>query len=252
MRPGVHPTAAIEEGVILGEDCVVMAGAVLRVGTELGAGVKVHPQAVLGGEPQDLRFDPATVSFVRVGARTTIRECVTINRATKPGGATTVGEEGFLMAGVHLGHDVQVGKNVVLANNVLLAGHVQVGDRSFLGGGAAVHQFCRIGEGAMVAGLARITLDVAPFTMVAERDEVIGLNLVGLKRRGLPRATMQQLKEMFRAVYGTPGNIREIAAALARGEGLADETRRFLAFFAEGKRGFARPRRGAAAAADDA
>lgn len=252
MRPGVHPLAVIEDGVVLGEGCVIMAGAVLRAGTELGVEVKVHSHAVLGGEPQDLRFDPATISWVRVGARTTIRECVTLNRATKPGGATTVGEDGFLMAGVHLGHDVQVGAGVVLANNVLLAGHVQVGDRSFLGGGAAVHQFCRIGEGAMVAGLARITLDVAPFTMVAERDEVIGLNLVGLKRRGLPRATMQQLKEMFRAVYGTPGNIRDVAAALAQGDGLADETRRFLAFFAAGKRGFARPRRGAAAVSEDA
>lgn len=152
------------------------------------------------------------------------------------------------MAGVHLAHDVRLGDFVILANNVLLAGHVTVGERTFIGGGAAVHQFCRVGEGAMVAGLARITLDVAPFTMVAERDEVIGLNLVGLKRRALPRTTIQELKDLFRRVFYTPGNIRLIAAeTLASQPVWAAESRRFLEFFAGGKRGFSRPRRGASA-----
>jgi UDP-N-acetylglucosamine acyltransferase len=135
---------------------------------------------------------------------------------------------------------------VVLANAALLAGHVAVGDHTFMGGGSAVHQFCRIGEGVMVAGHASITRDVAPFTMVAERDDVIGLNAVGLRRRGISRATMVELKAAFQAVFFAPGNIRELAAReLAAGRWKADETKRFLGFFAEGKRSFARARRAA-------
>ena len=247
MVNGVHAAAIVDEGVVLGTGSVVMAGAVLRTGTVLAEKVTVHPYAVIGGEPQDLRFDAMTDSGVFVGAGSTLREFVTVNRATKPGTRTTVGRECFLMAGAHLAHDVQLGDLVILANNVLLAGHVTVGERTFFGGGAAVHQFCRIGEGAMVAGLARITLDVAPFTMVAERDEVIGLNVVGLKRRGLTRLVIQELKDAFRRVYQTSGNIRLIAAEiLSSKDTWAPETRRFLEFFAGGKRGFARPRRGAA------
>ena len=241
----VHSTAVIEDDVDLGNEVTIMPGAIVRRGTRLGDRVVVHPYAVLGGEPQDLRFSPATVSGVKVSAGTVVREFVTINRATRPESFTTVGENCFLMAGVHLGHDSQVGDNVILANNVLLAGHVQVADKAFIGGGAAIHQFCRVGEGAMIGGLSRITVDVAPFTMVAERDELVGLNLVGLKRRGLPRETMRELKEVFRHVFFTPGNIRTIAAeALPRAQ--APEARQFLEFFTTGKRGFSRPRRQAA------
>ena len=253
MATEVHATAIVEAGATLGSDVVLRAGAIIRSGTVLGDRVVVHSYAVIGGEPQDLRFDPATPSGVAVGEGTTIREFVTINRATRAGTSTTVGPGCFLMAGVHLAHDVRLGEAVILANNVLLAGHVAVGDRTFIGGGAAVHQFCRIGEGAMVAGLARITEDVAPFTMVAERDEVIGLNLVGLKRRGVSRAAIQQLKEAFRRVYFTPGNIRAVAAqALAELAAGEPEARRFLEFFAGGKRGFVRPRREVALDADPA
>jgi len=239
----IHPQVIVEDGVSIAPDVTVMAGAVLRRGTRLESGVVVHPYAVIGGEPQDLRFSAATVSGVRVGEGTTVREYVTINRSTKAEGFTTVGRNCFLMAGVHLGHDSQVGDQVVLANNVLLAGHVHVGDRAFIGGGCAIHQFCRVGEGAMIGGLARITVDVPPFSMVAERDELVGLNIVGLKRRGLPRETMRELKEAFRHVFFTPGNIRAIAAGLTS-NAQAPEVRLFLEFFSGGKRGFSRPRRG--------
>ncbi|MBP7141618.1 MAG: acyl-ACP--UDP-N-acetylglucosamine O-acyltransferase [Opitutaceae bacterium] len=243
MSVTLHPQAIIEDGVTLEPGVTVMQGAMLRRGTQLGANVVVHPYAVIGGEPQDLRFSSATISGVRVGEGTTLREFVTINRSTKPESFTTVGRNCFLMAGVHLGHDSQVGDHVVLANNVLLAGHVQVADRAFIGGGCAIHQFCRVGEGAMIGGLARITVDVPPFSMVAERDELAGLNLVGLKRRGLPRESIRELKEVFRHVFFKSGNIRTIAAeALPRA--LAPEVKVFLEFFAGGKRGFSRPRRG--------
>jgi UDP-N-acetylglucosamine acyltransferase len=237
----IHPTAVVEDGAQLGADCEIMAHAVVTRHAVLGDRVIVHPGAVIGGDPQYLKFDRATPSFVHVGAGSVVRENVTLNRAIHAGEATVVGERCFLMANSHLGHDCALGDDVVLANNAMLAGHVSVGSFSFVGGGAGIHQFCRVGDSCMVAGLARITRDLAPFTITAERDEVSGLNLVGLKRRGFSREAIRELKEAFRAVYFGMGNIRELAvAALANGGYATAEARRFLEFFAGGKRGFAR------------
>jgi UDP-N-acetylglucosamine acyltransferase len=240
----VHPTAVVEAGAQLGTDCEIQAYAIIRRGAEIGDRVVVHPFAVIGGDPQYLKFDRATVSGVRVGAGSVIREHVTINRSITAGAFTTVGENCFMMAASHVAHDCAVGNHVVFANAALLGGHVSVGDHTFLGGEAAVHQFCRIGESVMVAGHASVTRDIPHFTMVAERDEVIGFNAVGLRRRGLARASITELKAAFQAVYLASGNIRALAAAaILSGHYATPEARRFLAFFAEGKRGFARARR---------
>ena len=245
----VHPTALIEEGARLGAGCVIHAHAIVTRHTELGAGVVVHPFAVVGGDPQDLRFDTATRSGVRIGAGTVIREHVTVHRATQAGGCTEVGAGCYLMIGSHVAHDCRLADKVILANAVLLAGHVHIGEGAFLGGSALIHQFARIGEGAMVGGGARVSQDVPPFTMVTERDELIGLNVVGLRRRGLSRQTLQELKRALRAVNVTVGNVRELAtAALASGEFASGEARRFLEFYASGRRGFVRSRRDVAAA----
>ena len=244
MATTIHPTAIVEPGAQLGADCEIMAYAVVTKHCELGDRVVVHPFAVLGGDPQYLKFDRAAATGLRIGAGTVIREHVTISRSMQAGKFTTVGENCFFMAASHAAHDCEVGSNVVFANAALLAGHVSVGDHTFLGGAAAVHQFCRIGDGVMVAGHAAITRDVPHFTMVAERDDVIGLNVVGLKRRGVGRASIAELKSAFHDVYFTPGNIREVAAArLAANAFESPEARRFLEFFAAGKRSFARARR---------
>jgi UDP-N-acetylglucosamine acyltransferase len=157
-----------------------------------------------------------------------------------------------MMACSHVAHDSEVGDNVVIANAVLIAGHVVVGSHAVLGGGSAYHQFCRVGEGAIVGGLSRITLDIPPFVMAAERDEVAGLNLVGLRRRGVPREAIIELKEAFRLVYFKKGNIREVASReLAAGTFKSAEALRFLEFITAGKRGIARSRRAGAAEADE-
>ena len=236
----IHPTAIIEDGVQLGADCVVHAHAVIKRHTVLGDGVKVHEFAVIGGDPQYLKFEPGTVSGVRIGAGTVVREHVTINRAVHTGQFTVVGARCFIMAAVHLGHDCVVADDVVLANNVMLAGHVEVGANTFVGGGAGIHQFVRIGEGAMVSGLARITRDIAPFLIAAERDEVSGFNVVGLKRRGFSREAIAELKACFAAVFAG-GDPRKLAAARSATGVQTTEARRFLEFFAGGKRGFIRP-----------
>lgn len=243
----IHPTAIIEEDVQLGAGCVVHPYAVIRRHSVLGEGVVVHAFAVIGGDPQYLKFDPATKSGVRVGAGTVIREHVTINRSIHPDQSTSVGARCFLMANSHVGHDCAVADDVVLANNVMLAGHVEVGSFTFVGGGAGIHQFVRIGEGVMVGGLTRLTRDVAPCLMVAERDEVPGFNVVGLKRRGFSREAIRELKDSYHAVFGGGDPRHNAAARLAAGIATA-EARRFLEFFAAGKRGFARPAAGGAMA----
>ena len=248
----VHPTAIIEEGARLGQGCVVHPYAIVTRHAVLGDGVVVHPFAVVGSDPQDLRFDTSLTTGVRIGARTVLREHVTVHRATRPDGWTEVGADCYLMVGSHVAHDCRIADKVIMANTVLLAGHVHVGEGVFIGGGAAIHQFTRIGEGAMVGGAARISQEVPPFSMVTERDEIVGLNVVGLRRRGLPRATLEELKRAFRVVNVPVGNMREIAAAaLASGAYTSDEARRYLEFFGAGKRSIARARRGGAVLASD-
>jgi UDP-N-acetylglucosamine acyltransferase len=243
--------AIVEAGAVLGDGCVLHSHAIVRGGTELGSRCSVHSFAVIGDTPQDLKFDPATPSGVRVGPGSVLREGVTIHRSTKPGGSTVLGEACFLMAYSHVAHDCRLGDRVVLANGVLLAGHITVGDNVFIGGGAGVHQFVRIGEGIMLGGHASISFDLPPFTMVADRNRVAGLNVIGLRRRGCPRETIAELKMLFHRVYAARNPRTEAAAALAAGAAQTPEGRRFLEFFGGGKRGIARPRR-AGAAADDA
>jgi UDP-N-acetylglucosamine acyltransferase len=245
----IHPTAFVEEGTRLADGCVIHEHALIRRHCELGEGVVVHPFAVIGGDPQDLSFDTSTTSGVRIGARTVIREHVTISRATMAESFTEIGADCFLMAGCHVAHDCRIGSRVVIANAVLLAGHVHVGDRAFLGGGAVIHQFCRIGEGVMIGGGARISRDVAPFTLTTERNALIGLNVVGLRRRGLDRKVLDEIKRAFHALDAPVGNLRELAAtALQTGAFTSAEARSFLEFFQSGRRGFVRTRRAASAA----
>ncbi len=246
----IHSTAIIEDGVQLGVGCVVHPHAIIRRHSVLGDGVVVHSFAVIGGEPQYLKFDPTTVSGVRIGAGTVVREHVTVNRSIHAGQATTIGARCFIMANAHVGHDCMVADDAVLANNVMLAGHVEVGAFTFIGGGAGIHQFCRIGESAMIGGLARISKDVAPFLMVVERDEVPGFNLVGLKRRNFSRESMIEIKDCYARVFAG-GDPRKPAAALLVAGGRSAEARRFLEFFAAGKRGFVRPSSHAAAAGEN-
>ena len=208
----IGPYALIEEGVILGENCTIAAHAIVRKGSVLGNEVRIDSFAVIGGNPQSLTFDTSIQSGVRIGDGTVIREGCTVHRASSEGGNTVLAGECFLMAQSHVAHDCELDSGVVLANNVMLAGHITVGTKTFIGGGAGIHQYCRIGAFVMVAGNASITADIPPYIMVSERNHAHGLNLVGLRRGGFERSEIADLKQSYRAVYRGGSSIRKQAA----------------------------------------
>lgn len=193
----VGPYAVIEADVVIGDGCALGAHAVIRRYTRMGSNNRVWEHALIGGEPQDVKFS-GFPSYVQIGSGNIIREGATIHRASKEGSATRLGDNNFLMAYSHVGHDCQVGNQVIIANGALLAGFVQAGDRAFISGNVAIHQFARIGRLAMVGGLARVSLDCLPF-MITEGSpaRARGLNIVGLRRAGVSAQDTKALKQAF-------------------------------------------------------
>ncbi len=240
----VGPFAVIEAMTSLGEGCEVRAHATVKTGTRLGRGNRVHEGAVLGGEPQDLSFTGAETGLL-VGDGNVFREGVTVHRSTRPGGATVVGSGCFLMAYVHVAHDNRLGDRVILANNVMLAGHVEIADRAFLGGGAGVHQFCRIGRLAMIGGLAKVVQDCLPFVITdGNPARARGLNVVGLRRAGFGAAQLRALKEAYRLLLRSGLAQQE---ALSRMQALQDPlVDEMVAFVRGSKRGIAHAHRAGA------
>jgi len=207
----IHPTAVIEEGAQIGEGCRIGPHAVIYRHVTLGPGCDVHAGAVLGDTPQDFAFKESVESRVVIGAKTVIREHVTIHRGTKEGTSTVVGERCFLMANSHLGHNVVLGNDVILANGVLLAGYVEVGDRAFLSGNVIVHQFTRIGRLAMVSGGAGIGKDVPPFCTVhgVAVNQIAGLNVIGMRRAGMTPPQRAEVKKAFALLYRSGLNVKQ-------------------------------------------
>ncbi len=171
--------------------------------TRIGAGARLYPFCTVGLAPQDLKYK-GEPTRCEVGARTVIREHVTIHRGTATGsGITRVGADCLLMAVVHVAHDCTLGDGVIVANNVVMGGHVEIGDRAVIGGAAALHQFVRIGGGAMIGGVSGVEADVIPFgSVIGNRARLKGLNLVQLKRRGYDRTRINALRAAFRALFG--------------------------------------------------
>ncbi|MCS7048371.1 MAG: acyl-ACP--UDP-N-acetylglucosamine O-acyltransferase [Verrucomicrobiae bacterium] len=240
----VGPYAVIEDGVRLGARTRVGAHAYLARGTSLGEDNEVHVGAVLGHEPQDLRFRCGTRSYLRVGNRNVFREYCTVHRGTEPESATVIGDDCYLMAGSHVGHNCVLGNHVILCNCALLAGYVQVGDRAFISGGVVIHQFMRVGRLAMLSGNARVSMDVPPFVIAAERNEVHAINQVGLKRAGVKGEAVREIKALFRLFYRS-GLTTSEALAQARGF-CTSEAAEFLEFVRNSPNGLCPPaRRGA-------
>lgn len=197
----VGPYVVIGEGVKIGAQTSIAAHAVIEGPTEIGIGNRIFPGAVIGLEPQDLKYKGGQ-SWVKIGDYNQLREYVTINRATAEGEVTQIGSRNLLMAYAHVAHNCVIEDEVIVANAVALAGHIHVESKARISGVLGVHQFVHIGSLAMVGGMSRIERDVPPFTIVeGNPSRVRTLNLVGLQRSGLSAADLGQLKKAFRLVY---------------------------------------------------
>lgn len=250
IDPGaiVHPSAVIEAGAVIGPGCRIgpfcHIGPEVRLGpdvdlkshvviageTEIGAGTVVFPFASLGHIPQDLKYHGEKTRLV-IGQRNRIREYVTMNPGTEGGGGVTqVGDDNLFMANCHVAHDVIIHNRVILVNSVAIAGHCHLEDDVIVGGLSGVHQWVRIGRGAIIGALSMVTADVIPHALVAgPRAGLEGLNLVGLKRRGVERSEISALRELYMALG--EGNFREQARKLAEEGGesaLAKEVLDFI------------------------
>ncbi|PHQ78585.1 MAG: acyl-[acyl-carrier-protein]--UDP-N-acetylglucosamine O-acyltransferase [Coxiella sp. (in: Bacteria)] len=235
--------AIVEGHVVIGDGCVLNQHAIVRRYTILKENVFVDSFAVVGADNQDLKFDPSVRSGTIIGANTKIREGVTIHRASHEGDNTIVGDNCLIMGNAHIAHDCILGDNVILANGALLAGHIVTQSHCILSGGAVFHQFIRIGHLSMTSGNAAIGLDVPPFVMALERNQVKGLNVIGMKRAGFTHSDLQDLKNLYRLIMAARGNAADLAAKV-RSEGQHGQSRAgqiFLAFFEEAStRGYLR------------
>lgn len=229
----IHPSAVIEDGaqidpsakigpfcvvgpdVVLGENVELKSHVVVAGRTDVGDGTVIFPFAVIGEIPQDLKFKGEQSALI-IGKRNRIREHVTMNVGTEGGGGVTrIGDDGMFMAGCHIAHDAIIGDRVILVNSVAIAGHCILEDDVIIGGLSGVHQFVRIGRGAIIGALTKVTHDVIPYGLVqAPRGELEGLNLVGLKRRGVARTDITALRAAFQMLAQGEGTFNDRAERL--------------------------------------
>ncbi|GAB5388556.1 MAG: acyl-ACP--UDP-N-acetylglucosamine O-acyltransferase [Alphaproteobacteria bacterium] len=258
----IHPSSVIEDGAEIGEGCVIgpfcVIGAEVKLGngnvlhshvaitgkTTIGDDNQIYPFASIGHAPQDLKFRGEESSLV-IGARNRIREGVTLNPGTADGAMETrIGDDCLFMANSHVAHDCILGNNIILANNAMVAGHVELGDFAIIGGGSGVHQFVRIGSHAMIGGLSAVDRDVIPYGQVfGGGDPLVGLNLIGLKRRGAQRDEIRDLQAAYRMLFddgdGTLAERLERVRITHEGRPLVDHLLTFME--AESRRSYVQP-----------
>src|SRR5271169_6479297 len=270
----IDPTARVADGARIGEAVEIgpycLVGPQVELGrgvrllshvnvtgaTTIGEGTVVYPFASLGTPPQSVHYRGEPTKLV-IGPQCQLREGVTMNIGTAGGGGITrVGARCFFMVSSHVAHDCDVGDDVTFANNAVLGGHVSVGENTFLGGHVAIHQFVRIGEGAMMAGMSAARDDIIPFGFaLGQTGALVGLNVVGLRRRGLSKAEMHRIRRAYKSLFFVEGRISDRIEAVAREFADDQVVGKMIAFIrAGGKRPLMRPRakREADAPADDA
>jgi len=257
--PRIHPTAVVDPAAKLADDVEIGPFSVIGPGVELGPGVvvanhvsitgltrvgprtRVHPFAALGGDPQDKSF-AGERTRLEIGADNVIREGATIHVGTpRGGGCTRIGDDNLIMNGAHVAHDCQVGSHVIVASFVGLAGHVVVEDHAVLGAYTGVHQFARVGESVMTAANSMLSQDAPPFAMVAgDRARVVGLNVVGLRRRGFSPEAQRALKRAFHLLFASKLRLETALARVREELPDAPEVARLVRFLEGSTRGFCR------------
>ncbi len=248
----IHPTAKVGAGVEIGPYAVIGEDVTLhprvKVGphaviefAEVGEGCQIYSSAFVGSAPQDLKYRGEHTRLA-LGPGCVVRECVTLNRGTAATGITRIGSRCLFMAYSHVAHDCIIGNEVIVANSVALAGHVEVGDGAVLGGLSAVHQFARIGKLAMIGGGAMVPLDVPPYTMAqGDRAKLAGLNLIGLRRRGLNQDDITTLKKAYRSIFFNTTPMKEVLAEMVADPSLIPAVRDMVTFIQQSPRGTCRP-----------
>lgn len=238
----IGPWCVIEDGAVIGDGCKLWQNVYVAGGTVIGRNNTIHMGAVIGHEPQHLLYKGEKTGL-KIGDGNTIREYVTIHRGFVEGENTVIGDKNYFMANAHIGHDCKLGNEIIMVNASLLGGHVEVEDKVFIGGGAAAHQFARIGTMAMIGGLTRVVQDVLPYTLLECDAEVCGLNLVAIRRSNLSAQAKKEIKEIYNIVYrlglSTAGALREIKKMSS----LTKEAGHMAEFIERSKRGLCKPRR---------
>lgn len=249
----IHPSAEVAENVsigaysIIGEDVKIGSGTtigshvVIERWTEIGDNNQIFQFASIGAAPQDLKYQ-GEETHLKIGDGNRIREFVTLNRGTPGGGGvTTIGNDNLFMSYSHVAHDCLVGNQVILANGATLAGHVEIEDFAILGGLVAIHQFCRIGSHTMLSGGAMVNQDILPYTVAqGDRAKMMGLNLVGLKRRGFSTETIRGIKHAYRLLFRAGLRMEEAIRQIERELESTPELRHFIGFIKNSQRGIAR------------
>ena len=249
----IHPEAQLEEDVQIGPYCVLGRNVKVGRGTEIGPQVvidsntvigekcKIYPFASLGQAPQDIKYQ-GEHSWVIIGNNNIIREYVTIHRGThRGGGKTTVGNDNFLMAYVHIAHDCHIGNQVIMANGATLAGHIEIEDYAIIGGLSAIHQYVRIGAYALIGGASGIPQDVVPYvSAVGNRARLFGINVVGLKRHGFSEQTMRKLKRAYRFIFRSGLKLDDALGRLTEQVGESSEVDHLVDFIRKSQRGILR------------
>lgn len=236
----IGPYCTIGPHVTVGDGCRLLAHVNLTGHTTIGARTVIHPFASLGSPPQSFSYRGGPTKLV-VGADCDIREAVTMSTGTEDGGGVTqVGDHCFFMVGSHVGHDCKVGSHVVFANNTVLGGHVTVGDHVVFGGGVAVRQFVRIGDGAMIVGLSGVRADLIPWGMAlgSPLADLVGLNVVGMRRLGLAKADIHRVRAAYQALFFGEGDFRARLDRVAAEHGEDAQVGKMIDFIRAGKRPF--------------
>jgi UDP-N-acetylglucosamine acyltransferase len=250
----IHPTAIIDSQAEIHPECeigpyVVVEGPVkIRQGTrvlahativgwtEIGEENEIHPGSILGGAPQDKAYSGAE-TYLKIGSHNVFRELVQAHRGAAPGSSTVIGNDNYLMATSHVGHNCRLGDHIVIANGALLAGHVGVGDSAFISGNCVVHQFVRVGELSLMRGLSGASRDVPPYSIVDWQHTVRGVNSVGLKRAGFDERKIRALKDAFRVLFRKGRNLSLAIRELEVRKDLTPEVLSLLEFVKSSKRG---------------
>ncbi len=233
----VEPFSTIHDNVVIGSGTWIGSNVTIMEGARIGENCRIFPGAVISAIPQDLKFEGED-SLVEIGNNVTIRECVTINRGTKAHGKTEIGDNTLVMATVHIAHDCIIGKNVILVNGVLLAGHVTVGDYAIIGGLAGIHQFIHIGAHAMVSGGSLVRKDVPPFVKAAKEPlSYVGINSIGLRRRGFSSEKIREIQNIFRILYQRKNNNSQAVSIIEAEFEATPERDMILQFIRNSQRG---------------